>query len=186
MTVLEYLRFYPRHPRGWRRPATSGPPAVLVGFLSTPPSRVATRYYNLSGPGKRVSIHATLAGGDKRSRRCLFVQVAFLSTPPSRVATRGEILCCFLLVQFLSTPPSRVATWAAGGQAVSAQCFYPRHPRGWRPCGGGAGIVTVEMFLSTPPSRVATARAFWEAERILFLSTPPSRVATRGSRPLFE
>ena len=40
---------------------------------------------------------------------------------------------------------------------ATTECFYPRHPRGWRhnatPITGTEGL-----FLSTPPSRVATGR----------------------------
>ena len=35
-----------------------------VQFLSTPPSRVATKQFGSAPDGKGVSIHATLAGGD--------------------------------------------------------------------------------------------------------------------------
>ena len=57
-----------------------------------------------------VSIHATLAGGDFASNALKLSSVTFLSTPPSRVATMlmdAENPVFFL---FLSTPPSRVAT----------------------------------------------------------------------------
>ena len=37
---------------------------AIIGFLSTPPSRVATYHLALSEPFIDVSIHATLAGGD--------------------------------------------------------------------------------------------------------------------------
>ena len=39
--IMFLLRFYPRHPRGWR-PISSLLPLVTALFLSTPPSRVAT------------------------------------------------------------------------------------------------------------------------------------------------
>ena len=56
----------------------------------------------------------------------------FLSTSPSRVATynkyRGESYRVFL-----STPPSRVATDRLQNDDAATKCFYPRHPRGWRP-----------------------------------------------------
>ena len=145
--------FYPRHPRGWRRAVDvliCGGVEVSIhatlaggdtlpaaceswtcGFLSTPPSRVATRVPHIY-PGI----------------------VQFLSTPPSRVATwaacapsnigsgfyprhpRGRRLyrcpAPAAALGFLSTPPSRVATavwiYLSGGTT----CFYPRHPRGWR------------------------------------------------------
>ena len=58
-----------------------------LAFLSTPPSRVATQENDKSNSANHVSIHATLAGGDRQAgNQCRFVWT-FLSTPPSRVAT---------------------------------------------------------------------------------------------------
>ena len=103
-----------------------------MGFLSTPPSRVATKrarqkyacarcFYPRHPRGWRlnyidpdtglfsVSIHATLAGGDA-------VQLA-VRTDAARVSIHATL---------------------AGGDRKSpvwqpvALCFYPRHPRGWR------------------------------------------------------
>ena len=150
-------RFYPRHPRGWRH-------------WCDPQDRI----------NMVVSIHATLAGGDFSSVTTLRLVCTFLSTPPSRVATwvfDGEVAGCFA---FLSTPPSRVATVGlyfvqikaglvsihatlAGGDSRRSgrqspgQCFYPRHPRGWRRNNIPRRDNAPE-FLSTPPSRVATCR----------------------------
>ena len=66
LTFPEVLTsFYPRHPRGWRR-GTTCPVAV----------------------SSKVSIHATLAGGDYKDLDTgTTFRVTFLSTPPSRVAT---------------------------------------------------------------------------------------------------
>ena len=80
------LCFYPRHPRGWRpvcpphgglficvsiHATLAGGDVVSVSiavaesvFLSTPPSRVATRRQLVQAGRHPVSIHATLAGGD--------------------------------------------------------------------------------------------------------------------------
>ena len=149
--------FYPRHPRGWRR---NNPFMIccLLLFLSTPPSRVATKPIQGDWVGYQVSIHATLAGGDRLTRHC----------------------------------------------SPFGMCFYPRHPRGWRPISKKANSTDVE-FLSTPPSRVATlqgciianasfvsihatlaggdARSRSPMEtRVTFLSPPPSRVATSWGR----
>ena len=102
--------FYPRHPRGWRPGRRqdhqsrleflSTPPsrvatieqdansAIFVQFLSTPPSRVATTLlFLLIMSLLRVSIHATLAGGDSGISSGCACSSRFLSTPPSRVAT---------------------------------------------------------------------------------------------------
>ena len=88
------------------------PAQLIEEFLSTPPSRVATwadfrnfyRHMFLSTPPSRVatikkggvsmemlvSIHATLAGGDRGTPYQLELAGEFLSTPPSRVATQKE------------------------------------------------------------------------------------------------
>ena len=149
-------RFYPRHPRGWRRALF----ASLIGwvvFLSTPPSRVATARPRVWPWPASVSIHATLAGGDRSYFRALRRCFTFLSTPPSRVATPVEHLdteafyvsihatlaggdiflqsMSFGSRMFLSTPPSRVATLCARSVPRCTPGFYPRHPRGWRRAG---------------------------------------------------
>ena len=106
------ISFYPRHPRGWRLISYRfGPlwfnvsihatlaggdavPSVMVQgrglFLSTPPSRVATRENAESARNNAVSIHATLAGGDLPLLHGRFCDNRFLSTPPSRVATEQK------------------------------------------------------------------------------------------------
>ena len=56
-------------------------------FLSTPPSRVATEVCPLRDEVIVVSIHATLAGGDRLQTTFSALQSWFLSTPPPRVAT---------------------------------------------------------------------------------------------------
>ena len=174
---MEWRCFYPRHPRGWRR--------------------FCRRCFRCAC---RVSIHATLAGGDEILSRAYQNINTFLSTPPSRVATTSESFGGYSYT-FLSTPPSRVATKNTTKLEMHCLSFYPRHPRGWRQDGNNLTVEDLE-FLSTPPSRVATvrwasdiryeARRFYPrhprgwrpsstslfAFRIVFLSTPPSRVAT--------
>ena len=81
--------FYPRHPRGWRLPV---PPPC--------------------GIPDRVSIHATLAGGDFFLRRCREGQNAFLSTPPSRVATESR-------EPFLTRGDVSIHATLAGGDAAA-------------------------------------------------------------------
>ena len=100
--------FYPRHPRGWRHHV------------------VAERDIE-----RKVSIHATLAGGDRGRSRRYKRSAEFLSTPPSRVATRLSGDC----KHYRSV--SIHATLAGGAAkyhhtSSPAQRFYPRHPRGWR------------------------------------------------------
>ena len=170
--------FYPRHPRGWRQKAIKYAEwdkivsihATLAGgdqdalakaqgevlFLSTPPSRVATRlvqtlqtrssFYPRHPRGwrpeprfmkaelRQVSIHATLAGGDITQAAKADLTIEFLSTPPSRVATMDFV------TRFGDNWVSIHATLAGGDQdiekyAQSDAGFYPRHPRGWRQTG---------------------------------------------------
>ena len=103
----------------------------------------------------KVSIHATLAGGDLKPGVYEISFSAFLSTPPSRVATLSLL---FPYQHLLGV--SIHATLAGGDQQFQSmmnntRCFYPRHPRGWRPRILNARIIHC-TFLSTPPSRVAT------------------------------
>ena len=147
------IRFYPRHPRGWRLNfavsvtvscsvsihatlaggdiiSTTGLAARNV-FLSTPPSRVATQQRAARAFALSVSIHATLAGGDSKACCASTISRLFLSTPPSRVATsirsceRSRASCFY---------PRHPRGWRRNRVArfISSSCFYPRHPRGWR------------------------------------------------------
>ena len=105
-----------------------------------------------------VSIHATLAGGDKLVSPSKTRSSTFLSTPPSRVATSAG-LSWDSAEKFLSTPPSRVATCCAKPVTMRLSRFYPRHPRGWRLWDAYQEMMA-QKFLSTPPSRVATGVDF--------------------------
>ena len=102
-------------------------------FLSTPPSRVATDGAVVIARVDKVSIHATLAGGDQQPVRRIYAH--------RRVSIHATLAggdCCrrranMYEKMFLSTPPSRVATVGGGVMCRTGLCFYPRHPRGWRP-----------------------------------------------------
>ena len=128
--------FYPRHPRGWR-PAAAG--AVL--------------------PAVDVSIHATLAGGDRMRNRVRCWMHSFYPRHP-----RGwrPGVCLPGLLVFKCFYPRHPRGWRqdidtdmedhiydvsihatlAGGDDIKFCCscfdvsFYPRHPRGWRPSHG--------------------------------------------------
>ena len=146
-------------------------------FLSTPPSRVATKPAFFLGCEDVVSIHATLAGGDSasrcRPRRTARVSIhATLAGGDWRRRHERKRICV-----------SIHATLAGGDHKLL--CHRPAvlvsiHAT----LAGGDSAETLVMsiyqqFLSTPPSRVAT-RQFISAVIVLgmFLSTPPSRVAT--------
>ena len=83
----EQRRFYPRHPRGWR--------PRLRRFPRRPPYA--------------VSIHATLAGGDRSWASITLFHLSFYPRHP-RGWRRSSFTRVFSSFKFLSTPPSRVAT----------------------------------------------------------------------------
>ena len=154
------LSFYPRHPRGWRQ-----------------------RYLVRQREHERVSIHATLAGGDSARIAGAAGGGCFYPRHPrgwrrvrARVDAAGnQVSIHATLAGGDLTPRTTLSIWLS---------FYPRHPRGWRHHIAGDDERTAK-FLSTPPSRVATALA-GRVGRVhrSFLSTPPSRVATDGGFPL--
>ena len=148
--------FYPRHPRGWRRNVREvfavgnsvSIHATLVGgdVAQTDAKSVILKvsiHATLVGGDairherprrESVSIHATLVGGDRQRLEHLREATKFLSTPPSWVATveRANASVMEIIVSIHAT--------LVGGDgyvlrfAVHAvACFYPRHPRGWRP-----------------------------------------------------
>ena len=148
----------------------------------------------------RVSIHATLAGGDEfqlllRDKECMF-----LSTPPSRVATHHSasggidlvvsihatlaggdmvfICMSFQTLLFLSTPPSRVATYPALAAGIPVTGFYPRHPRGWRPLRAAPHVCEYCVSIHATLAGGDAVKGFQLRRLNVFLSTPPSRVAT--------
>ena len=125
-------------------------------FLSTPPSRVATPAGKpVLVPESDVSIHATLAGGDYVPNAAEVEALAFLSTPPSRVAT--------VLHERLRR---------------THKCFYPRHPRGWRPSNRARYVHLIRVSIHATLAGGDAAKSANAAQRKSFLSTPPSRVAT--------
>ena len=144
----------------------------------------------------------------------------FLSTPSARRATNAGRLPCSHL-QFLSTPSARRATGfheggvcvlvisihalreegdsRSNGMVPATVDFYPRPPRGGRPCGayhqsahhyfyprpprGGRPSLMVAgallwKFLSTPSARRATSHLVEHKRPCAFLSTPSARRAT--------
>ena len=152
-----YFSFYPRHPRGWR-PKSFLLASSCLEFLSTPPSRVATTLYLHLSTTFKVSIHATLAGGDKLRRIISRTNACFYPRHP-----RGWRL------EYPKEPLSResvsIHATLAGGDIeqlnyeIIPERFYPRHPRGWRQR-FPRNEVEAYAFLSTPPSRVATLRVW--------------------------
>ncbi len=123
--------FYPRPPRGGRRPSAARR-QTDPQFLSTPSARRATSLRSRLSRGSGISIHALREEGDWQRPR-----------------TSG------FAGQFLSTPSARRATQRRHGQALTCGNFYPRPPRGGRRDLLGGQILTFQ-FLSTPSARRAT------------------------------
>ena len=146
-------------------------------FLSTPSARRATGEDSSTPPRRIISIHALREEGDLRHEEVSSMAKAFLSTPSARRATLRQ-----------------------RKRADRPQNFYPRPPRGGRPCSRRAAHVlplisihalreegdgrSVSMTWSTfdfyprPPrgGRLAFAASRSCPER--FLSTPSARRAT--------
>ena len=171
--------FYPRSPRGERRPAD--------GLLH---------------PRRPISIHAPREGSDigrcasvnachhfyprsPRGERPTFYQSRgllsiFLSTLPARGATSCSPTRRSAQLPFLSTLPARGATPSKLSVPSAFPDFYPRSPRGER---RPSGVLrsSFSSFLSTLPARGATCRSTLSSYACIFLSTLPARGATAHS-----
>ena len=146
-------------------------------FLSTPPSRVATKTTENIMVFSKVSIHATLAGGDDESFPAsptpVIVSIHATLAGGDKLPTVQKELDDM----FLSTPPSRVATVFCSSCKRSSSCFYPRHPRGWRLPRPYSFTIHL-CFYPRHPRGWRLLHSFFMLVWVLFLSTPPSRVAT--------
>ena len=190
--------FYPRPPRGGRRPAGSGL-RESEPFLSTPSARRATMPLRRCSLRPAISIHALREEGDQRAARADRSASDFYPRPP-----RGgrHIPPCAPSVphQFLSTPSARRATSSIATNTRYWEHFYPRPPRGgrqtqkrhtsrfWnfypRPPRGGR----LQSGLTGAPSNAISIHALreegdwaqWAANDSArkFLSTPSARRAT--------
>ena len=106
-------------------------------FLSTPPSRVATKIHSVSSSDSDVSIHATLAGGDSFCNMLPLSGQCFYPRHPRGwrhpfSSYRHEDFQCFY--------PRHPRGWRLcilSASSLNALGFYPRHPRGWRPQNDG-------------------------------------------------
>ncbi len=193
--------FYPRPPRGGRRP----PPQT-------------------GGKGCCISIHALREEGDRMDRISLSYFALFLSTPSARRATCRSVQISNLHIQFLSTPSARRATgqirvdgraghisihalreegdgtdqWHQHQHCISihalreegdqgfyfsrtgATYFYPRPPRGGRRNAKGNRVRSFRHFYPRPPrgGRLSHCHGLrWPS--LYFYPRPP-----RGGRPV--
>ena len=149
------LYFYPRPPRGGRRPLFFFH-VMSFPFLSTPSARRATRS---AMPRRSTGIDfypRPPRGGRPPSCPCPQCQGYFYPRPP-RGGRRST--CCPIGRQnvFLSTPSARRATSRSSFRSRPVAYFYPRPPRGGRPL-IAANARPPHRFLSTPSARRATAK----------------------------
>ena len=162
------MDFYPRPPRGGRRVLHYCMPSQ-IRFLSTPSARRATPVLArvcpalkfLSTPSARRATQIVQTSGQ---------QGKFLSTPSARRATctayRGSINCKISIHAlreegdsfcnppklpgsrtFLSTPSARRATVLGQLHITGRKDFYPRPPRGGRPCSAGVHLRHVQISI---------------------------------------
>ena len=127
---------------------------TLIGFLSTPSARRATKWNITKDVVVPISIHALREEGDSGFSQSTIRRRVFLSTPSARRATNSS------LVTQPDTAISIHALREEGDRRVIVGAdehidFYPRPPRG-----GRRSIVSlacaVSLFLSTPSARRAT------------------------------
>ena len=108
--ILKAYNFYPRPPRGGRRPSAAQRSSSSL-FLSTPSARRATREVDVAGIlVELISIHALREEGDRRRGALTSTSWTFLSTPSARRATDELAFELQEAERFLSTPSARRAT----------------------------------------------------------------------------
>ena len=151
----EYPNFYPRPPRGGRLISQYSLRCPLT-FLSTPSARRATEVLNALTAHRTDFYPRPPRGGRQNTQTTASYTEIFLSTPSARRATaRSQVHLCGNGA-FLSTPSARRATECSSMSKVarpisihalreegdraarrahtSTRYFYPRPPRGGRPC----------------------------------------------------
>ena len=150
---LRSLYFYPRPPRGGRRRAVEVMRKAFQ-FLSTPSARRATHLRGGQPHGPYISIHALREEGDHRSVESSDHARGFLSTPSARRATPGAWQ--FEKLTIISIHALREE---GDSRATTIRCalpyFYPRPPRGGRRVRQAFARRSIG-FLSTPSARRAT------------------------------
>ena len=173
--------FYPRPPRGGRRP---GP--------CKRPRRSAISIHALREEGdapcgvhaiqrKVISIHALREEGTRFPPRVVAISIHALrddAPAPRFPSPCGSLDGSRSL--FLSTPSARRATRQRPGTPPSTPDFYPRPPRGGRQVDGDRGrqqvVISIHALREEGDIRRTCDTAGWR----LFLSTPSARRATKS------
>ena len=146
--------FYPRPPRGGRLPS-NGPTARSSNFYPRPPRGGRHNHHIDAVRYATISTHALREEGDTLSG----------------AIHEGVNISTHALREEGDPRPSPAAR--------ALRDFYPRPPRGGRPCWVDSMLITPE-FLPTPSARRATGFGHAAAHRADgFLPTPSARRATR-------
>ena len=201
--VVVARHFNPRAPCGARR---SWPSSAMscAAFQSTRPLRGATRpRAHGCVRGRRISIHAPLAGRDAIQVVALKHTIPISIHAPLAGRDLTEISTSLFTWEFQSTRPLRGATMALYSSGASLTYFNPRAPCGARPsytipsfallyfnprapCGArrrrSIQISTVLRFQSTRPLRGAT----WMLHRRRCHHQYFNPRAPCGARPIFS
>ena len=124
--------FYPRSPRG-ERPERAFVGRLRADFYPRSPRGERLRQGQERGSLPGISIHAPREGSDPTPRRASWPASQFLSTLPARGAT--DILAAVAALETISIHAPREGSDVPAYQPRSAHHhFYPRSPRGERPC----------------------------------------------------
>ena len=191
--------FYPRPPRGGRPTCTSSSPRAMwisihalreegdfyfLAFLCTSLT-ISIHALREEGDVRRdghrrtqdISIHALREEGDHTDSRIAARILPFLSTPSARRATGAAHPClrpCHISIHALREEGDRT-----GADPRCCGCyFYPRPPRGGRPCPCRGLRQQMQDFYPRPPRGGRRAITFMQRKSIRFLSTPSARRAT--------
>ena len=193
--------FYPRPPRGGRRPRLRCQNQTRAISIHALREEGDLALVVADAGDVPISIHALREEGDVILMYLLTITSVFLSTPSARRATFVPSRLLWEHFEFLSTPSARRATGFGAQTPSGGYDFYPRPPRGGRQDSETNGFRIIK-FLSTPSARRATrtrrqmvsgSSNFYprpprggrplarlvRADGTLFLSTPSARRATR-------
>ena len=174
--------FYPRPPRGGRRPQTARC-FPENRFLSTPSARRATAHVARQPLQLGISIHALREEGDSVACSHLMITPEFLSTPSARRATKANS-------KAYDNDKISIHALREEGDRLKYQTvrferyFYPRPPRGGRQRAINQ-LVKLSIFLSTPSARRATKNCRCPRCRRSYFYPRPPRGGRRCSTRVF-
>mgnify|MGYP000366404707 CR=1 FL=1 len=175
--------FYPRPPRGGRRPRLRCQNQTRAISIHALREEGDLALVVADAGDVPISIHALREEGDVILMYLLTITSVFLSTPSARRATFVPSRLLWEHFEFLSTPSARRATGFGAQTPSGGYDFYPRPPRGGRP--STPGFATLSYNFYPRPPRGGRQDSETNGFRIIkFLSTPSARRATtRPPRP---